>query len=433
MAQESRTTQAPIARVPWYARARTFRSFQHGNWLVLWLAGHLWHLALWMDLLVLGWLVLELTNSPFLVSLIGAFRFLPLGIVGIVFGSLGDRLPKKRMLVAAQVVNTLATVSLTALLLLDVVQVWHIFLTTLVTGTAWAADFPVRRAFIRELVPEHSAVNALSLDAASMIGMSMVGRFLGGGLLALAGAEGAYVFLSVCYIIGLVLLSRIPSRPLPRATEIRQESMLMGLKKGLRFCVTNPAVRGVLIVTVLFNVLVTPYVQLTPVFARDILGVGPALLGLMAGMDGFGALVGAMALASAGNIKRLGLVLLLGTITMSIAVFAFSLSRIYLLSSLLLVVAGLGLSGFATMQVVIPISVAPPEMRGRALGVIALSISSAPVGMTYVGFLANHLGAPMAVKLNSFACIVLLLVVMAFQPGLRRFSTQQEEGHGPEA
>jgi len=407
---------------PWYARVPTLHSLAQRDWRILWLAGHLWHLAFWMDLLVLGWLVLELTGSPFLVSLIGTFRLLPLGLTGFIFGSLGDRFPKHRILVVAQVVNTTATIGLAAMLLLGTTQLWHLYLTALITGTAWATDFPVRRALIRDLVPEESVVNAVALDAASLTGMSMVGRFVGGGLLAVTGAQGSYLFLCLCYLVGLVMLLRVSVTPSDATVQPHRDSLLKEIREGLVYAWSTPIVRGVLLVTVFFNLLVAPYLQLTPVFAREVLGVGPALMGLMSGMDGMGALLGSMALASMGaNIRRLGAVFLAGTLIVSLGIVLFSASTIYLLSLATLFFAGIGLSGFATMQIAIIVSTVRPDMRGRAMGVITLAIAAMPLGMTYMGLLADRYGAPAAVGGNAAACLVLLLVIVAFLPGLRRF------------
>ena len=422
MTQQTPTGQHLATHTPWYARVPTLHSLAQRDWRILWLAGHLWHLAFWMDLLVLGWLVLELTGSPFLVSLIGTFRLLPLGLTGFIFGSLGDRFSKHRILVAAQVVNTTATIGLAAMLLLGTTQLWHLYLTALITGTAWATDFPVRRALIRDLVPEESVVNAVALDAASLTGMSMVGRFVGGGLLALSGAQGSYLFLCLCYLVGLVMLLRVSVTPSDATVQPHRDSLLKGIKEGLVYAWRTPIVRAVLLVTVFFNLLVTPYLQLTPVFAREVLGVGPALMGLMSGMDGMGALLGSMALASMGaNIRRLGAVFLAGTLIVSLGILLFSASTIYLLSLATLFFAGIGLSGFATMQIAIIISTARPDMRGRAMGAITLAIAAMPLGMTYMGLLADRYGAPAAVGGNAAACLVLLLVIVVFQPGLRRF------------
>ena len=420
MSQQGDTSDGFPVRLSRNPLSRTLHSLQHRNWRLLWLAGNFWHLY-WMDLLVLTWLVLVLTDSPFRVSLVGAFRMLPL-VFAPFLGSLGDRFPKRNLLIVAQLVNISATVGLAVVLLLDVVQLWHIYLVASLTGCTYAADFPIRQAFIRDLVPESSIVNAMSLDTASRAAMSMFGRFLGGGLLALAGASGAYVFLSACYILGLVLLLRVPNVAAPITTGIRPESVAKGLMEALRYALGNPVLRALLIVTVLMNALVFSYIQLTPVFARDVLKVGPALLGLMTGMEGAGFLLGAVALASFRNVRRLGFIFLLGGLTSGIAVLLFSQSTVYSLSAILLFFAGIGLGGYIVAQHVIAVSV-PPEIRARVMGVVALAIIGQPLGTIYVGFLADHLGAPAAVGINSLACSILVFAVMVFQPELRRFSS----------
>ena len=184
----------PLARIP------TFRSLVHRHWGVLWLAGHLWHMAFWMDLIVLGWLVLELTDSPLLVALVGTFRLIPLGLLGPIAGSLGDRLPKKQMLIGAQCINLSVTIGFTIVLVLGEERVWMVYVIALLTGSAWAIDFPVRRAFIRDLLPGRVIVNAMAIDAASLTGHPvMFGRWTAGVVLALSGPPAAYAFMTALY------------------------------------------------------------------------------------------------------------------------------------------------------------------------------------------------------------------------------------------
>ena len=413
--------QPVFQQVPWYARPRLLRSLEERDWRVLWLAGHLWHFAFWVDLLVLGWLVLDISDSPLKVGLVGAVRMAPMGVLGFLFGALGDRFPKRRILLAAQVVNTLGTMGLAAVLLLDVEELWHIYLVAVVTGCAWAADYPNRRAFIRDLVPERLMVNAMSLDIVSMSGMSVVGRLAGGVILALAGPSGIYVLLSGVYVVGLFLLARVSNSGASAPTDVPWGPTLRGLKEALRYALSLPALRGVLIVTVIFNLLISPYNQLAPVFARDVLGVGPGLLGLMTAAEGMGTMIGALLLASVATLSRLGLLFTIGTMFAALSVFLFGLSSVYVLSVAMVLLVGVGMSGFATMQNVIPVSEARPEMRARALGVVTLAIGAHPIGMVYGGWLADSATAPTAVQINGLVGLGLLVVVLVLYAGLRRY------------
>ena len=406
------------------ARIPTFRSLAHRHWGVLWLAGHLWHMAFWMDLIVLGWLVLELTDSPLLVALVGTFRLIPLGVLGPIAGSLGDRMSKKRLLLLAQSVNLTATVGFTALLFLGEERVWLVYTAAMLTGTAWAIDFPVRRAFIRDLLPDDSIVNAMAIDAASLTGMQMVGRAVGGGILALADPTAAYAFLSVSYVVGFLALLRVPDASAGRAPARTGGSPLIAVAKdlaaGLAYVLRNPVLRNVFLVTVAINLFIAPYLQITPVFARDVFGVGPALLGILSGMDGFGALIGTMVVASMVGLKRLGRLFIGGCLLLGFAVSVFSQVPTVEIAIPVMIVVGFGVSGFVTMQTTLSVLHASPEMRGRAMGAVALGIGGMPIGMALLGALAEAYGAPMALGMTASLGFLIILAIGVFQPALRR-------------
>ncbi|MEE2701036.1 MAG: MFS transporter [Chloroflexota bacterium] len=407
-------------RKPIYARVNTLSSLVERDWRVLWLAGHLWHSSFWMDLIILGWVVLELTNSPLLVSLVGTFRLLPMGLLGFFAGSQADRMSKKRLLMAAQVLNISVTAVFTLMLALGVVQVWHIFVVAALTGSAWAIDFPVRRAFIRDLLPEALIFNAMALDAASLTGTMMLGRWLAGGLLATVGATGAYAWILGFYVAGFILLITVSDNHVANEPRAKTDSVWGTLLDGLRYTWGNGILRGVLVMTIVVNLLVVPYMQLTPVFARDVFHVGPGYLGLMSGMEGMGALIGTLVLASLGVVRRRGLLFLGGSFLLGIGVLLFSLSTSFVVAILMLIVAGLGVSGFATMQTTITVTTAEPRMRGSAMGAVTLAIGLLPIGMFMIGLLTEWLGAPRAVTVSSLLGLGAILAITALQSSLRR-------------
>ena len=166
--------------------------------------------------------------------------------------------------------------------------------------------------------------------------------------------------------------------------------------------------------------MVAPYFQLTPVFAREVYGVGPGLLGLLSGMDGLGALTASIVLASAMGLKRLGLVFVGGSLLVTGTIVVFSQVPWYLMAMPLLIVAGVGIGGFASMQTTLSVLHASPAMRGRAMGAVALGIGALPLGMALVGALAEAFGAPMALGMTASLGFVLILAVGVFQPALRR-------------
>lgn len=415
---------------------RTFASLNVPAWRLLWSAGHLWNAALWIDLLALGWLMLELTDSPLAVSLVGAARMAPMGLFGLVAGAQADRLPKQSILLAAQTLNLAATASFALLLLTGQEQVWQLYVVAFAAGMAWAIDFPVRRAYIRELVPDELAVNAMSLDAGSLVGGSMVGRWLAGLLLLVGGATAAYVVLVGFYSAGWLMLRAVGRRARPSATAHSTAAsvgspmvaphappprgrLIDDVREGLRVAWGTPAVRGVLIGSMIMNMLVFPYQQLLPVFVRDEWGQGPFVLGLLGGMDGLGALVATGTVATVGLSAGRGRLFLAGSLLVTVCVLGFALSPSWGFAVPILLIAGLGRGSFASMQWTVTTSAVPGRLRGRAMGAISLAIGTVPLGATALGVVAELLGAPTAVLLTASTGGLLVVALLLRSRGLR--------------
>ncbi|MEK7849110.1 MAG: MFS transporter, partial [Chloroflexota bacterium] len=170
---------------------RSLTVLRHRDFRLLTLSTFLLFAARWMEVVVLGWMVLELTDSPFMVGVAGAFRF-----IGWSFGPLGgaisDRLERRRLLIVAQGVNTLTALSLLALLATDRLQVWQLFAAILIAGTTYAVDYPARNALVGDVVGDGELLNAMALNRAAQNLTAVVGPLLGGSLLLVVGYAGAY-------------------------------------------------------------------------------------------------------------------------------------------------------------------------------------------------------------------------------------------------
>ena len=424
----------PPAELPPRPRygGRTFASLGVPSWRLLWSAGHLWNSALWLDLIALGWLALELTDSPLAVSLVGAARMAPMGLFGLLAGAQADRLPKQRILLAAQSLNVAAALSFALLLLAGREQVWQLYAVSLAAGAAWAIDFPVRRAYIRDLVPDALAVNAMSLDAGSLVGGSMVGRWLAGVLLLAGGATAAYLVLVAFYLGGWLMLRAVGRRareeasapwaaPAQGAAAAPAPSgrLLDDVREGLRAAWATPAVRGVLVGSLIMNLLVFPYQQLLPVFVRDEWGQGPFVLGLLGGMDGLGALLATGVIATAARGSGRGLLFLAGSLLVTACVLAVAIAPSWTIAVPILLIAGLGRGSFASMQWTVTTSSVPGRLRGRAMGAISLAIGTVPLGAASLGVIAEQLGAPAAVLLTAGTGGLLVVGLTLRSAGLR--------------
>ncbi|MBL7183033.1 MAG: MFS transporter [Anaerolineae bacterium] len=372
--------------------ALTNRSFRR-----LWPAAWLWYTCRWVELTVLSWLVLELTDSPSEVALVGVSRLAPMFLLGVVAGSLADRFPKKRVMMGLQTVNLVVSFSMTLVIFARTVQPWHTFVYMFIIGIAWTVDFPVRRSYYSELFEATRLANAMSLESVALTGSSMLGPLLGGSLISLVGYGGTYIVIVAMYLVGFILLLSLRNEDRPRAP-LPTGSVTTQLVEGVRMVQANRTIWAVLMVTILMNLLGFSYRQLVPVIARDVLKVGSTLYGVLGAAPGLGSLIGSFVIASR-QVRRQVTLFSLGATLVLAALFSFALPSVYLLSLALLLVAGVGISGFGTMQSTIILQAAPPGMRGRAMGVLALAIGVAPLGAFLVGQLAEVIGVQAALAL----------------------------------
>ena len=429
--------------------SRTLSAFQNHDYRLLWPANFFSYIARWMQMTLLSWLVLELTDSPFLVALVAFFGMAPMLFLGVFGGVLADRANRKRLIVITQSANVVASLVMTVLLATGTVEYWHAYALIMVSGIGWALDMPSRRSMMHDLVGRSGVTNAIALDSVAMHSSKMLGPALAGIMITLIGVDGGYGIATSFYLIAVVLLSllTLPPRRLvpdqkegtaqsgdPDSSARKRPSVYRNLMEGFRYVRGNDTIMAVVAVTVLMNLLLFPYMQMIPVIARDVLGVGPALMGILMAADGLGALVGAILIASATSISYHGRYYLVGSLIGLLMVLLFSFSRWYGVSLPILIILGLGTSGFGTMQGTIVMLVARDEMRGRALGILTLAIGAGPLGALMVGGIASATSVTFAIGLNAVLGLIFLALVAALMPTLiRKIQTDEPLQPTPEA
>jgi len=368
-----------------------------------------WYSARWMDLFVLQWQVLVMTDSAFQVSLIGFYRMAPMFVFGLLTGLVADRLDRRTVLLAAQLWNAVASAAIGTLILTGHLVLWHLAVLVTALGFSWALDLPSRRSYIYDMVGPRRVVNAMALDHVGMDGAKIVGPILGGLLWPVIGAGGCLLILSGGYLVNFCLYRRLPAAAPPRP--VGSPRVLRNLIEGLVYVFQTPMILGVLAVTVVMNLLGFPYQHMVPVVGRQVLGLGPLLTALLLAADGFGALIGSLIVASLGDVRRKGRLFVVGSILMMSAVLLFSLSQWYWLAFGLLFLAGAGAACFATMQSSLILTSASATMRGRAMGTLMLAIGFGPLGALQIGALASVWGAPLAVTVSAGSGVLLLGLV----------------------
>lgn len=365
----------------------------------LWLSGIIYYSARWVEIIISGWVVLEITGSPFLVGLSAFFRVLPMLILGSLFGVVADRFRQIDILIGIHVTGLLAALVLSGAFMLEMASLWLIFLMIGCIGSASAADFSARRTLIDEIQERSLLASTMSLESLSMNGAKVVAALVAGMLLSIGGATLGYVSLAILYGCGLawiLLLKRqvpLPARR-PQETSLR---VISSLQSGWAAALQAPVVRGVLIVTIIINVMIFPYRQLIAIVADDILSVGPFWMGVLAGADGFGAAISTAWLAFGSGFRRPGLLFASGATAAAGLLIMLALSPILVASLVIQLALGACAGFFGAYQAALVISAAPAEFRARALGLIATAIGMTPFGMLIIGGLSSTIGAQAAI------------------------------------
>jgi hypothetical protein len=261
----------------------------------LWYAGLTVFLVRWMETLGMALFVYQRTGSPFLVAMTQMLRLLPMGLLGAFLGAGAERIERRTALALVTAMMAGASGSLAVLAWTGHLAVWHIMLACFVNGIGWAADNPVRRVAIGEVVGAERMGAAMSLDVAANNGSRMLGPTLGGVLLAVLGIAGLFTLSVVLYVTSLAATFMLRYRNQYMAAG--QGSVLARIGEGLRVVRHDPRLVGTLVVTVIYNVFAWPFTSMVPVIAQGNLHLNDAHTGLLQSMDGVGAFFGAMLIA----------------------------------------------------------------------------------------------------------------------------------------
>jgi hypothetical protein len=242
---------------------------------------------------------------------------------------------------------------------------------------------------------------------------------IGGGLLVTAGADVAYLFIGAIFVVAALVATTLVYTPLERDRDAAT-SPFAHLVGGLRYVRTSRLLIGVLMVTILFNLVFSPYQSMIPVIGKEILGANALRVGLLSATEGFGAVCGALWIANRARPEGYPRIYFYGTGLFLLCALGFSQSETYALSSMLLFMAGFGLSAFAVMQTTILVRATNPAMRGRVLGVLSLAIGAGPAGALQVGPLVAGLGEQTTLTVLVLEGLVGLVLVGAVWPMLRQ-------------
>ncbi len=384
----------------------------------VWLAGALASAMRWLDLLVLGVFVYDLTGSAFQVGLLFFFRMAPRILLALPLGMLSDRVSRQSMLVVTFASLSVISAALAALVISGRVEYWHLAIGTFLTGVFWTTEFPVRRAMIGDVVPREIVGRAFAIDIGTSAVARMLGPLTGGALLQLIGAGAAFLTQAVVLLLAMLVIASFRYVPPPRIAA--PASALADMVAGLRYVRARSLLLGAILISFAMNLFGFPYTAMVPVIGKETLGAEPLGVGILQSAEGVGALLGATLIATLAPTRIYARMYVLGTGFFLAMVLAFSASTGYPLSVACLFVAGFGMAAYTAMQVTLIVAGSAPEMRGRVMGAVSLSLGGNPIGALNVGILAGAFGAPVATAIMAAEGLASIALIALLFPSLRR-------------
>lgn len=370
----------------------------------------------------IAWQVYELTNSPFQLGLAGLFRALPIMVLSIPGGVLADRVDRRMLLIVTQSLAALLALALALLSYFGTVQVWHIYLVTFLSGAVGIFDSPARTALIPTLVRPEQLATAYALNITWRQIATLSGPFIGGVIIASVGLSASYFIDALSFSSVIICLALMRARPAPPSGE-KKESPLQSVRGGFEFIRDNSAILGLMGMDTCVQFF-GAYRSMMPVFARDILAVGPTGLGALLGVPAFGALAGSAIVMAMGNPRRKGQMIIGVTLIYTVGLVCFALSRSLALSLAIVFLLGLVDAIGETLRDTMIQLITPDPMRGRVKSFDQVFMSAGTyLGHAQIGTAASFLGVPGALVMGGCLGSAGVLLVARYARGLRQIDS----------
>jgi MFS family permease len=365
------------------------------------------------------WLVYHMTGSALLLGVVGFAGQIPTLILSPVAGVLTDRWSRYKVLLITQIASLLQASLLAWLCLAGVIQIWEIVALSVIMGCINAFDVPARHSFVIDMVENKEDLgNAIALNSLMFNGARLIGPSIAGVMLASTSEGVCFLLNAISYIFVIISLMRMRLH----ITQIHKkaERILIELGEGLRYTFGFAPIKHLLILLSISSLMGMSYSVLMPVFAKEVLHGGSHTYGFLMGAAGFGALMGALFLASRKSVLKLGRIVPASAILFGSALLGLSFSRLFPISLVLMIFIGLGMMMQAAASNTILQTITDDDKRGRVMGFYSMSImGTAPFGSLIAGGLAKLIGTPWTIFIGGFITIIGALFFLRKLPELR--------------
>ncbi len=398
------------------ARDRPLRALlRQADFLRLWLVGAFANAMRWLELLVSGLFAYEITHSALAVAVVVALRQLPQLTFGAFAGAISEAVNRKTIVLLALIVPASVSTVLATLATMGHLELWHVAVGNLVSGTMWSTEMSTRRRMVGEAAGPQRIVQAIALDSVTNAATRMIGPLLGGAAFEWLGMRGAYTVTAFVQFLAAFALASLVHPQVTRCLDLAR--IPADIAEGLAYARTKSTILLVYGVTIVTNAFAFSYSGLLAPLGLGAFHVSPALTGLLAAAEPMGALLGG-ALIALGLLRMDRRLAFAGGAAFFMAALVITaLSPFYWLAFAALLLGGFGTAGFGNMQTTLMLTEAPPGMRSRLMGIVTVCIGTGPLGVLMAGLLSDAMGPRGAVLVMAVLGLALTGLLSA---GLRR-------------
>jgi len=402
-------------------------SLRHREFKLYWAGMSISLIGTWMQIVGQSWLVYSLTNSPFLLGLVGVLQFTPMLFFSLFAGALLDKVPKRKILLITQSVAMSQAIILAVLILSGNVKYWHILILATLLGLSNTFDMPARQSFIIELAGREDLMSAIALNSSAFNAARIVGPAIAGLTMASMGIGFCFIVNGVSFLP--ILLALIFIKPVNNVIRVKSnDSIIVEIKKGLSFIKNNKILIEVIIAVGVIGTFAMNFNVLVPVFTKSALNQGEAGYGLLMSAMGVGSFLGAISVATSSKNGTRNTVLIICSLSIAALMITTGFTYNYYLVALVLGVTGFfSTRFFTTANSMIQYNVTD-EFRGRVTSVYTLVMGgTTPIGNFFAGSVASIGGPRVGFIVCGITILVSLLIIFKLNKKNRKLLREGEQ------
>ena len=396
-----------------------FETLQIPDFRWIWIGSFISFMAMNMQMITRGWLVLRLENdSPLALVLVMVSFAAPMTVVSLLGGALADRFPKKNLIIISQSANAVMTFVLAMMDASGMIWFGAVLIIGVINGSMMAINMPSRQAIISDIVPENKLMNAVALNNSAMNLTRIIGPAIAGFLIVFIGTSGVFYLISIIYVFSVLSLLMVKTNAVQ--ANGAKKSVGKDIFEGLRYVWSDVNLRGLILMAFLPSLFGFTLFALLPVWAREALNVNSSDLGILMTMMGVGALIGTLGLAGVRKFSRRGVLLLGLGVMWGIALVGLANSMIFPVAMPFLLIVGLISSVYMSLNMTLTQISSAPEMRGRVMSIMMMTFGLMPIGALPFGTVAEYIGTANSLTISGAMLSLLILAFAFIYPAFKR-------------